>query len=375
MTIARAEVIPLDARLKEPFRFGRVERSVSSNVLLRLVSDDGIVGYGEACPVPQLTAETQEGVVGLLEQRIVPLLIGADPLRWRPLLAQVRARLYGAPFTAAAVDTALLDLAGRTLGVPVHVLLGGANRPRVDLHGSVGWDEQPGRVAETAEEQAKTFHTLKLYAGRGTLASDLARVEAARDRVGNGHPFLLDVNGLWSPLQALRVAPALRDLGVILVEQPVAPRDHAGQAQVTEVYRSRFGIDVVADERIMSAECVSEVAHGKLAGCANVGLSKLGGITAAFDAATTARAGHLGVMVGSVVELGIATAAGLHLAAALPDLAYPSYLMSPLKYSRQITWPPVEPLDSALAVPTGPGLAVEVDEDAVAAMSLRRDSS
>ncbi len=105
-----------------------------------------------------------------------------------------------------------------------------------------------------------------------------------------------------------------------------------------------------------------------------MGLSKLGGITAAFDAATTARALQLTVMVGSVVELGIATAAGLQLAAALPELAYPSYLMSPLKYTRQITWPPFEPLDSALAVPVDPGLGVEIDAEAVQAMDLRRGS-
>jgi muconate cycloisomerase len=371
MKVVQVEAIPLDARLSVPFLFGKIERIASSNVLLRLQAEDGTVAWGEACPVPQLTGETQEGVVALIEQRIAPLLEGADASRWRPLIAEVRTRLYGAPFAAAAVDMALLDLAGKALGLPVYALLGGPHRTHVEVHGSVGWDEQPERVADMAEAQAGSFHALKLYAGRDSLDGDLARIQAARRRVGDRHPFLLDVNGLWSPLQALAAAAPLRELGVKLVEQPVAPADRAGQAEVSAAYGMRHGIDIAADERIMSLSDVYEVAGDGLARCANVGLSKLGGIVAAFDAAATAQALHLRVMVGSVVELGIATAAGLQLAAALPELAYPSYLMGPLKYARQVTWPPLETVDSALPVPDGPGLGIAVDEEAVADMDLR----
>jgi muconate cycloisomerase len=99
-----------------------------------------------------------------------------------------------------------------------------------------------------------------------------------------------------------------------------------------------------------------------------------GGIVAASDAAATARSAHLAVSVGSVVELGVATAAGVQLAAALPDVSYPSYLIGSRKYERQITWPPLEIADSRLAIGTGAGLGVEVDEEAVAAMDLRVSS-
>ncbi len=104
----------------------------------------------------------------------------------------------------------------------------------------------------------------------------------------------------------------------------------------------------------------------------NVGLSKLGGPTAALDAARIAAASGEGVMVGSVIELGVATAMGLHLAAALPRLAYPSYLMGPLKYRDAITVEPVEVVDAHVAVPTGPGLGVTVDEEALRRLDARR---
>jgi muconate cycloisomerase len=98
----------------------------------------------------------------------------------------------------------------------------------------------------------------------------------------------------------------------------------------------------------------------------------MGGIVAAFDAAATARAAHLRVSVGSVVELGVATAAGLQLAAALPEVSYPSYLIGSRKYEHQITVPPLEVVDSTLAIGAAPGLGVEVDEEAAAAIDLRR---
>src|SRR3954465_11593053 len=139
MRIARVEAVPLDARLKTPFRFGNVVRTTSANVLVRIVGEDGLVGYGEACPVPQLTAETQESVVALVEQRVGPELVGEDSLRWRPLLGRVAKRLFQASFTQAAVDMALLDLAGKALGVPVCELLGGRHRDAIEGPGSVGW--------------------------------------------------------------------------------------------------------------------------------------------------------------------------------------------------------------------------------------------
>jgi L-alanine-DL-glutamate epimerase-like enolase superfamily enzyme len=321
--------------------------------------------------VPQLTAETQESVVALVEQRIAPELVGEDARQWRPLLGRIAKRLFHASFTQAAVDMALLDLAGKSLGVPVHELLGGRQRDAIEVHGSVGWDADPEKVADTAEQQAPQFRWLKLYAGTGTLEEDLGRIAAARRRVGDDHPFLLDVNGCWSPLEAIAAGPVLRDLGVEAVEQPVAAADDDGQAQVAAVYAERHGMGVIADERVRTPADVHAVAVRRAAHCVNVGISKMGGIVATLDAALTGYAAHLRVSVGSVVELGVATAAGLQLAAALPEVTYPSYLIGSRKYVRQITSTPLEVLDSRLTIGSGPGLGIEIDEEAVAAMDLR----
>jgi L-alanine-DL-glutamate epimerase-like enolase superfamily enzyme len=144
MKISRVEAIPLAASFKQVFRFGTTDRSTSPNVVVRITSDDGLVGYGEACPVPAFTSETQASIVELVEARIAPTLICRNASQRLPLLADLARVLRFAPFTTAAVDTALLDLLGKWSGVPVSTLLGGAFRDRVEVHGSVTWDEDPG---------------------------------------------------------------------------------------------------------------------------------------------------------------------------------------------------------------------------------------
>lgn len=371
MTIAEIEAIPLDAQLSAPFKFGDVVRTRSANVLVRLTSSDGIVGWGEACPVPQLTAETQRSVCEVVTARVAPALEGADAFQWRRLMSEMAPRLVGCRFTAAAVETALLDLVGRALDLPVSAVLGGRYRDSVEVHGSVGWDEDPDAMVAAATTQAQRFRMLKLYAGRGELGADLDRLDAVRAAVGDAHPFLVDVNGQWTAMDAMRAAPRLQAAGVVLVEQPLPASDGLGMAEVTRRF-GEYGIDVVADESVLGAADVFPLVRHRSARVVNVGLSKLGGPATARDVATVASSAGTTVMLGSVVELNVAAAAGLQLAAALPVLAYPSYLMGPLKYTQQIAHPALEPVDGRLDIPAAPGLGIEVDVDAVAGMDLRQ---
>src|SRR5690349_19778744 len=112
MRILEVEAVPLRAGFARAFSFGTTDRTRSFNVLVRVTTDEGLVGLGEACPVPAFTAETQESVVAAVEQRMRPVLEGMNPLQREPLLRRLQARLAGYPFTLAAIDMALLDLAG-----------------------------------------------------------------------------------------------------------------------------------------------------------------------------------------------------------------------------------------------------------------------
>jgi len=368
MKIESIEAIPLAASFNTTFRFGTTDRSTSPNVIVIIRTDDGHVGYGEAVPVPAFTSETQRSIVELVEERIAPVAVGRNPYDRQPLLADIAKVLRFAPFTISAFDMALLDLQGRALGVPVHTLLGGAFRSSTQVHGSVGWDEDPARMVEIAVEQAQTYSSLKLYAGRGELGRDLDRLQAVRDAVGPDIQLFVDVNTMWEPSDLVRALPRVREIGLSGLEQPLPLAAAALQNQIM----AGHSIDIIADEAVRTVADAARVVTERSATVINVGLSKLGGLTAAVQAAQLAHAHGVGVHVGSVIEMGIGTAAGLHLAAALPRLAYPSYLMGPLKYAQQITQEQIKVVDGHIAIPQGPGLGVEVDETEIRRLDSRR---
>lgn len=368
MKIVQVEAIPLDIQFTQTFSFGTTDRKRSPNVILTLTTDDGLVGFGEACPVPAFTGETQESIVKVVAERVQPLLIDADPLAREPLIRSLERQLLGCPFTLTAVDIALWDLAGKALQQPISTLLGGRFHQRLTVHGSIGMGSAESMARTALQQVEQGFRTLKLYAGREELETDIARLSAVRAEVGPDIAFMLDVNGLWNSGTCLRALPKLAGLGVTLLEQPVPAWDGPGQAEVMR----NSTIDIAADEAVFAAYDVARIGRERCASVINLGLSKLGGLLRARECATVARASGLGVMVGSVLELGIASVAGLHLAAALPELAHPSYLLGPLKYERQITSPEIVVDQGEMRVPNGPGLGVDVDTELINALDLRR---
>lgn len=364
MKIRSVEAIPLDVRFKETFSFGSTDRNRSPNVIVRMTTDEGVVGYGEACPMPAFTGETQESVTATIEGRLEDLLVGRDPLQREPIVRDLDKVLFRSPFTLAAIDVALWDIAGKILGVPVSVLLGGRFRERVEQHGSVGLGTAESMSNTALEQVEQGYSTLKLYAGRDAMEEDLRRL----DSVGQDVAFILDVNGRWDVATCLRAIPVLEELGVTLLEQPVAAWDDRGQAEVV----SKSTIEVMADEAVFGPTDVARIGRERTARVINLGLSKLGGLLRARECATVALSSGLKMAVGSVLELGVASAAGLHLSASLPELAAPSYLMGPLKYERQITTVPLEVRGGEMEVPSRPGLGIEVDEELLDAADSRR---
>jgi len=368
MRIESIEAIPLAASFSKTFRFGTTDRSTSPNVVVIIRTSDGHVGYGEAVPVPAFTSETQNSIVELVEERIAPVVVGRDPFDRQLLLADIFKVLRFAPFTIAAVDMALLDLQGRALDVPVYALLGGAFRSSTEVHGSVGWSEDSESMVDIAVEQAETYSCLKLYAGRGGLERDLDRLQAVRDAVGPDIQLFVDVNMMWEPSDLVRALPRVREIGLSALEQPLPLSAGLLQNQIM----AGHSVDIIADEAVRTVADSTRVVTERTATVINVGQSKLGGLTAAVQVAQIAQGHGVGVHVGSVIEMGIGTAAGLHLAASLPKLAYPSYLMGPLKYVQQITQEQIQIVDGHIAIPQGPGLGVDVDEPEIRRLDARR---
>ena len=278
-------------RLAETFVIAR-EASDEDDVVQVELRHDGVSGFGEGAPIERY-AESGESALAYLEE-VAPLL-GDDPFA----LEEIEARLPpGENAARAALDGALHDLQGKLLRAPVWKLLG---LPRTGPPTSwTVWLGDPDDMARRAEKAAARFRRLKLKLGGGD-GLDVARVRAVRGVTEL--PLMVDVNEWWSVDEALEALPQLAELGVEYCEQPLRAGDDAGPT-----LKERSPLPIYVDEdchRLDDVAACAGIAHG-----INIKLAKSGGIREAVRMAHAARALGLGVMLGCMIESGLAIAAG-----------------------------------------------------------------
>jgi len=364
--ITSVEVFPLLAKFKKPFSFSGITRTSSKNIIIRLNTDEGISGIGEACPIPGMSGETDVSICAAIRDFIAPAIIGEDPIQIAPLTAKIDKVINGNVVTKAGINIALYDLVGKILNMPVYALLGGKFRDYVDINGSVGTGTA-AEMTETAEEQMAEagVRYLKLYCGRDDIDADVKKLKEVIRNIGGRARVFLDVNQQWSPKQAIRAIRALEDENLLYVEQPTPKWDHDGMRYV----RESVGTPIAADEAVFSVTDVTQLGVSRAADIITIYALKPGGIKKGYEAIVLSNAFGLDCFIGSYLELGVGTAAGAHLSAAIPSLKYPCYMFGPLKYEFDVLKKPLEIKDGKIKVPSGPGLGVEIDEEKLCRMS------
>lgn len=315
MRITTLEIAPLDLTLQTALTVAYGSYPVLNYALLKVVTDQGLIGLGEASPDPEVTGETQDVVLRALHQA-KPLLMGRDPLDIEPLLNACRAALPHAPAALAALDMALYDLAGQALGVPVHQLLGGLARPSMSLYPVIPLDEPPVMTAMSARFVGMGAQILKVKLG-SSPDLDLLRLNEIRAAVGDSVKLRLDVNQGWRDAPtALTVIRRLDGFNIEWIEQPVAAADLDGLAEVA----AAADLPIMADESCHTAADALKIACRGAADMLNIKLMKCGGLNQAAQLLAVAEAAGLPCILGSMGESSIGSAAGLHFVAAHPSI-------------------------------------------------------
>ena len=282
----------LDLTLNVPFRISRGVQSVAHNVLVQ-VEDDGMSGVGEAAP-SGFYGEKCESVLMALSYFAEHL--GDDPLLIEDISADLSQVMRSNAAARAAVDMALYDLMGQRLGAPLYQLLG-LNPVRTPLTSfTIGLDT-PAEMARKARE-APQFPVLKIKLG---TENDLEIVRAIRG-VSDAR-LRVDANAAWTPKQAIRTINTLEPFDIEFVEQPVAASDLDGLRLV----REHTSVPIFADESCVTLDDVPRMA-GRVDGI-NIKLMKCGGVSQALKMIATARALHLQVMLGCMIESSVAITA------------------------------------------------------------------
>ncbi len=334
-------------------KFAGEGRTTFETLLVKIETDAGIVGWGEAFP-----HRIWPAVKSLLESLIAPACVGADPTDIAALMKALIYRVHGVGragpvmYALSGVDIALWDILGKAKGQPIYKLLGGAVCERVPAYASLLKYGDTGVVLRTSEEAlGRGYRHLKVH--ETGHAEIIAAAQLLRERAADG--LMVDVNAPWTLEEALAATAPLRELGLKWIEEPVwPPEDFEAAHQI-----SASGVPVAIGENVLTPTDFARLIEARAVDYVQPSVSKIGGISIARDIFNMANAAGVAVAPHSAY-FGPGLIATAHLSAALSRTPMIERLYCDLSESPLGDW--YEPSNGYLSVPQGPGLGVEPDQ-------------
>ncbi len=309
MRIAAVDLFPVELRMHEPFVIATMTVTTARSLFVRIRTDSGLYGFGEAQPYWRIVGETP-GTVLETGKDFARILLGRDPLDIESRLGDLKAYLAGNRTALSAFDMALHDLLGKAAGLPLYAVLGGARRSFATDR-TVGLGAPAKMAADARVFRERGFPAIKMKIGADP-AIDVERVFAVRAAVGPGVPLRLDANQGYDEPAAIRVLTAVASADIQYCEQPVPAWNVAGLARV----RAKVAVPINADEAVFDAHDAYRVAVAGAADYVNIKLSKSGGVREALAVEAVASAAGLGVAMGCMTETRLALTAAAHVVCA-----------------------------------------------------------
>jgi L-alanine-DL-glutamate epimerase-like enolase superfamily enzyme len=361
MKITQLEAIPFKIPYSKPLRFASGEVHAAEHVLVRVHTDDGVVGVAEAPPRPFTYGETQAGIVAVIQQIFTPQVVGLTLLQ-REVVGARLARTVGNPTAKAAVDMAIWDALGRTLELPVSDLLGGFT-DRMRVAHMLGFDEPAAMVAE-AERMREIYGvgTFKIKVGRHPVALDTAVVRALREHFGDSVELYVDGNRGWTASESLRAMKEMADLDLLFAEELCPADDVLGRRWLV----NQLDVPFIADESVPTP---ADVTREVLAGAATAISIKTArtGFTGSRRVHHLAEGLGLEVVMGNQIDSQLGTASTVAFGAAYQLTSRRAAELSNfLDMSDDLLTEPLQIRDGVLCLQPGAGLGVEIDRDKLA---------
>jgi muconate cycloisomerase len=360
MKVTAVDLFPVELESLHPG--GPRKPDLRQHVVVRLATDEGLVGWGE------ITGQAARPLSGPnvhdLRDCLRGLLLDADPTN----LARIHERMATGLASAGranpircGVDLAFHDLVGKRLGVPVHVLLGGALRTTIPvaypIPAHVRVEDVPLSIAYMGEMLERGFDLVRFYIGLN-LDADAYCLRLMRETHGDRIRIkTLDCNGHLGWKAARAAIQRFREYGFMLVESPARRGDHAGLAAV------RRDLDVPVSEHAFTLADAMKLVAADAVDVFNITINGAGGIYPARKIVAVAEGAGIGCLLGGAHELSLGAAGQAHLGASMIDLAYPADCIGPMIYPDDVVAEALAYGDGAFRVPDRPGLGLAADEE------------
>ena len=315
MKIAQIEVAALELPYKKALVTATNRFVTAHGLLVKVVSDEGVEGYGYADLFPR-TGESLESARYAIEAVIKPAILGGELRELVRLRDKIDRLITANPRAKAALDTALYDALAKSIHAPLYILLGGRFRNEITIIKMLGLEE-PEAMAEEAKLLVREgFAALKLKLS-GETDLDLSRVSKVRGAVGGGVFIKVDANEAYDAKTAIGLAKRLADLGVEVFEQPV-PRS---QIQALCEVKKHSPIKIEADQSVRTAVDAYGLIQNRTVDAINTSIQKAGGISEVRRIAELCELGGIRCALSNTAGSMAGDAAALHLAASISGIS------------------------------------------------------
>lgn len=361
MKISGLELFHISIPFAHPYRLSKVYGTLKNAhaVIIKLHTDAGIFGLGEADPLNPFTEETPGTVMAVMREIAAPHLLGEDPTRVAAIEKRLDDALHGNPLARGAVNMALFDTLGKFHHLPAHTFLGGMLHKRLPLLGPIG-SGSPAEDADAIEALIEQgYRTVMIKMGALPIGEEIKRMRAAAERFGNRITIIADANQGWQFKEALQFIVGIGRFAPLMIEQPVARSDIDAMKKL----RERAPCLLSADESLVTANDAADLIRNGAADAFSIKVSKNGGLSKSLMIARTAATFGMRCLMNSMLEFGITQAASLQLGCTLNNLLDCGHAyMSVLRMSDDITDFGRNISNAVVTVPDGPGLGVAVDD-------------
>lgn len=366
IVIRRVDAIPVALPLTKPMKMAHLTIATADNLLVRIESEDGVVGWGEGASAPTSTGETLPGMVATVRDWLAPVLIGQDARLRAALMRRVGRTVYGSTGAKSAVEMALTDLVARTLNVPMASLLGGLFRDAVEPMWLVGGGDSAQTVEEARRKTEEGFTFLKLKAGIEPVEEEAACAIAVRKAVGDKVKICADANSAFTGVTARQYIAKVADASLLFLEQTLPAKELDA---LTSLARDS-ALPLCSDQSIHTIDDIDDHAKRGVKGVA-LKLIKLGGIEPLLRAAAVCESRGINMVIAAkVAESSIASAAIAHVACAVPLIDW-GVSLTHVYLAEDVVKTKLVMTDGRVKLPDGAGFGLTVDEAAVERCRVR----
>jgi len=315
MKIKRVEIYKADIPLVKTFRIALGETKVANNIFIRILTDEGMFGSGEASPFPPVVGETQASAF-YVAQDFARLLIGRDTFDIEGSMKILTRYVAGNKTILSAFDMALYDLLGKASGLPLYAVLGGSRRI-LFTDRTVGLDSHEKMIEQALEYHAMGLNAIKVKLGK-SVKEDISVINSMRAEIGFSQDIRIDANQGWDRTEAIKVLRSIEDQQIQFCEQPTAAWDHDSMRKIALESK----IPIMADESVFDERDAFKLIRFSACNYLNIKLAKSAGIHTALKINAVAEAAGFKCMIGCMSETRLALTAAAHIASAKPNICW-----------------------------------------------------